>query len=108
MRAGFALCFYPRRACAARVAVREQANMQICTGLPRPGPLSLCTLEAQEVTTEGVYRLSYAIYRRVGVSTCKISGGKNMAPGTALALHPIAKFSYQRTTGYEAAYYFKA
>ena len=29
----------------------EEANMQISTGLPRPGPLALCTLEGQEVTT---------------------------------------------------------
>ena len=26
------------------------------------GPLALCTLEAQEVTTTGVYRLPHAIY----------------------------------------------
>ena len=36
--------------------------MQISTGLPRPEPLALCTLEAQKVTTEGVYRLPHAIY----------------------------------------------
>ena len=35
--------------------------MQICTGLPRPGPLALCILDEQEVTTEGVHRLSHAI-----------------------------------------------
>ena len=40
----------------------EQANMQISTGLPRPGPLALRTLEAQEVRTKGVYRLPHAIY----------------------------------------------
>ena len=32
------------------------------TGLPRPGSLALCTLEAHEVTTNGVYRLPHAIY----------------------------------------------
>ena len=40
----------------------EQANILISTGLPRPGPLALRTLEAQEVTTKGVYRLPHAIY----------------------------------------------
>ena len=30
--------------------------------LPGPGPLALCTLEAQEITTKGVYRLLHAIY----------------------------------------------
>ena len=38
----------------------EQANMVISTGLPRPGPLALCILKAQEVTTKGVYRLPNA------------------------------------------------
>ena len=32
------------------------------TGLPQPDPLAVCTLEAQEVTTKGVYQLSRAIY----------------------------------------------
>ena len=32
--------------------------MQISTGLPRPSPLALCILKAQEVTTKGVYRLT--------------------------------------------------
>ena len=36
--------------------------MQISTGLPRPRPLALCILKAQEVTTKGMYRLSHAIY----------------------------------------------
>ena len=40
----------------------EQANMLISTGLPRPDPLALCTKEAQEATTKGVYRLPHAIY----------------------------------------------
>ena len=40
----------------------EQANMLISTGLPRPGPLALCILKAQKVTTKGVYRLPHAIY----------------------------------------------
>ena len=31
-------------------------------GLPRPDPLALCTLGAQEVTTYGMYRLPRAIY----------------------------------------------
>ena len=34
----------------------EQANMLINTGLPRPVPLALCILMAQEVTTKGVYQ----------------------------------------------------
>ena len=42
----------------------EQANMKIGTGLPRQGPLALCTLEAQEVTTKSVYRLPHVIYYR--------------------------------------------
>ena len=44
---------------------REKAKKPICIiklGLPLPGSLSLCTLEAQEVTTKGVYRLLHAIY----------------------------------------------
>ena len=36
--------------------------MQISTGLPRPCLLVLCILKAQEVTTDGVYRLLHAIY----------------------------------------------
>ena len=36
--------------------------MLISTGLPRPDPLALCTSEAQEATTKGVYRLPHAIY----------------------------------------------
>ena len=36
-------------------------NKPISTGLPRPGPLSLCILKAQEVTTKGVDRLMHAI-----------------------------------------------
>ena len=40
----------------------EQANMQISTSLPRQDVLDLRTLEAQEVTTKGVYRLPHAIY----------------------------------------------
>ena len=32
------------------------------TGLPRPGPLALCILKAQDITTKGGYRLSHAIY----------------------------------------------
>ena len=46
----------------SEVMASEQANMQISTGLPRLGPLALCTLEAQEVTTNGVYRLPHATY----------------------------------------------
>ena len=30
------------------------------TGLPRPDLLSLCTCEAEEVTTESMYRLTHA------------------------------------------------
>ena len=38
----------------------EQANMLI--GLPPPDPLAMCTSEAQEAKTKGVYRLLHAIY----------------------------------------------
>ena len=44
---------------AFAVKTSEKAN---CTGLLRPNLLALCTLEAQEVTTNGVYRLPHAIY----------------------------------------------
>ena len=40
----------------------EQANMQISTGLPGRDVLDLRALEAQDVTTKGVYRLPHAIY----------------------------------------------
>ena len=40
----------------------EQANMQISAGLPRQDVLAPHTLEAQEVSTEGVYRLPHAFY----------------------------------------------
>ena len=36
----------------------EKANMHIRTGLARP--LALCILGAQEVTTNGIYRLPHA------------------------------------------------
>ena len=39
----------------------EKANIHNRAGADRPTP---CTLEAQEVTTEGVYRLPHAIYSR--------------------------------------------
>ena len=35
--------------------------MQISTGLPRPEPLALCTLEAAKVAARAVYRLPHAI-----------------------------------------------
>ena len=31
-------------------------------GLPPPDPLALCTLGAQEVTTNGIYRLPHRLY----------------------------------------------
>jgi hypothetical protein len=34
----------------------------IALGLPRPDLLVLCTLEAEEVITESVYRVTYATY----------------------------------------------
>ena len=34
----------------------------LCLPGSSAGPLALCTLEAQEVTTNGVYRLPHAIY----------------------------------------------
>ena len=41
----------------------EKANIYIIRiGLPRAGPLALCILKAQEVTTKGVYQLRHAIY----------------------------------------------
>ena len=39
----------------------EKANMHIHAGLPRTDRPTPRILEAQEVTTEGVYRLSHAI-----------------------------------------------
>ena len=40
----------------------EKANMHNRAGLPRTDLPTPRTLEAQEVTTEGVYRLPHAIY----------------------------------------------
>jgi hypothetical protein len=43
----------------------EQAKKPICKfalGLPQPDPLAPCTLEAQEVTTKGGYRLPHGLY----------------------------------------------
>ena len=40
----------------------EQANMQICQAYPDQVRLLCVLLEAQEVTTEGVYRLLHACY----------------------------------------------
>ena len=43
----------------------KHAKKPICIialDLPRPDTLALCTLEAQEVTTKGVYWLPHAIY----------------------------------------------
>ena len=40
----------------------EQADMQIVTGLPRQDVFALRTLEAQEILTEGVYRLPHAFF----------------------------------------------
>ena len=40
----------------------EKANMLIGTGLPWAGPLALCILKAQEVTTKGRHRLPHATY----------------------------------------------
>ena len=44
------------------VITSEKANMCNRNGFPRPDPLSLCTLEVQEITTKAVYRLPHAIY----------------------------------------------
>ena len=51
---------FPETTAFERYVVRtsEKANMLNRAGLPRPPR----TLEAQEVTTEGVYRLPHAIY----------------------------------------------
>ena len=40
----------------------RKTRMRLYFQQPRPGPLVLCILKAQEVTTKGVYRLSHAIY----------------------------------------------
>ena len=40
----------------------KKANMLIATGLPCAGPLALCVLKAQEVTTKDAYRLPHAVY----------------------------------------------
>ena len=43
------------------MAYKKQVNKPICkNSLDRAGHFVLCTLEAQEVTTNGVYRLLYA------------------------------------------------
>ena len=42
--------------------VEKPIAMLISTGLPRPDPPALCTSEAQEATTKGVYRVPHAIY----------------------------------------------
>ena len=43
-----------------RYAVKT-SNCIIALGFPRPDPRSLCTLGAQEVTTNGMYRLSHTV-----------------------------------------------
>ena len=55
---------FPETTAFERYAVKksEKANMHIALGLLRPDPLALCTLEAQEVTTNGMYYLPHAIY----------------------------------------------
>ena len=40
----------------------RKTRMRLYFQQPQPGPLVLCILKAQEVTTKGVYRLSHAIY----------------------------------------------
>ena len=44
------------------VKISEKANMHNRAGLPRTDRPTPRTLEAQEVTAEGVYRLPHAIY----------------------------------------------
>ena len=44
------------------VKTSEKANMHNRAGLPRTDRPTPRTLEAQEVTAEGVYRLPHAIY----------------------------------------------
>ena len=55
---------FPETTAFERYAVKtsEKANMHNLTGLPRPDLLAPCTLGAQEVTTNGMYRLPHAIY----------------------------------------------
>ena len=55
---------FPERTAFERYAVKtsEKANMHNHAGLPRTDLPTSGTLEAQEVTTEGVCRLPHAIY----------------------------------------------
>ena len=52
--------------CVQKLWCEKQVNKPISklaqAYIPRLGPLALCTLEAQEVTMKGVYRLTHAIY----------------------------------------------
>ena len=52
---------FPETTAFERYAVKtsEKANCLISLGLPRPDLLALCTLGAQEVTTNGMYRLPH-------------------------------------------------
>ena len=54
---------FPETVAFERYAVKtsEKANIHNPTGLPRPDPLALCTVEAQEITTKGVCRLPHAL-----------------------------------------------
>ena len=56
--------YYDKNAAFESYGVKqsEGSNMQISTVLPRPRPLALCILKAQEVTTKGMYRLPHVIY----------------------------------------------
>jgi hypothetical protein len=51
--------------CVAKIWHEKQVDKPISKSaqayVPLPGPLALCTLEAQEVTTNGVHRLLHAI-----------------------------------------------
>ena len=55
---------FPETTAFERYAVKtsEKANMHNRAGLPRTDRPTPRTLEAQEVTTEGVYRLPHAVY----------------------------------------------
>ena len=52
---------FPETTAVERYPVKK-AHMHNRLDLPRPDPLALCTLGAQEVTTNAMYRLPLAIY----------------------------------------------
>ena len=53
----------------------KQAKI-IALGLPRPDPLALCTLGAQEVTKNGMYRLPHVIYYCSYIARVRLSASE--------------------------------